>query len=117
MILEVKKWPESQEVMNKQGWFFITGSDYFDKDGEEEDLIGDAAYARVLDESEYILVEKTTADEVNNEFDDEDTWKETEEFISHRDRKAIYESIYQRDYGPPYGPHNPTGNEKPPNCS
>ena len=28
-------------------------------------IIGDSAYARVLDESEYILVEKTTADEFN----------------------------------------------------
>ena len=58
MILEVKKFPESKEVMNSKDWFLI--GDY-DKDM----IIGDSAYARVLDESEYILVEKTTADEFN----------------------------------------------------
>ena len=61
MILEVKQWPESQEVMDNPEWFFI--GDY-----GEEMIIGGSAYARVMDESEYILVEKTTADEFNNEF-------------------------------------------------
>jgi hypothetical protein len=58
MILEVKQFPESQKVMSNPKWFFIMG-----------DPIGNAAYARILDESEYILVEKTTADEYNNEED------------------------------------------------
>ena len=58
MILEVKKFPESQEVMNSKDWFLI--GDYGD-----ELIIGKSAYARILDESEYILVEKTTADEFN----------------------------------------------------
>ena len=57
MILEVKQFPESQKVMSNPKWFFIHG-----------DPIGDAAYARILDESEYILVEKTTADEFNKEW-------------------------------------------------
>ena len=64
MILEVKQWPESPEVMGEKGWFFITGSNYLEE--HEEDVIGNAAYARVLNEKEYILVEKTTADEYND---------------------------------------------------
>jgi|10_taG_2_1085330.scaffolds.fasta_scaffold178395_2 hypothetical protein len=58
MILEVIKFPKSQEVMDKKEWFPI--GDY-----GIHIIIGDSAYARVLDESEYILVEKTTADEFN----------------------------------------------------
>ena len=58
MILEVKKFPESQEVMDNKDWFPL--GDY-----GKDIIIGDSAYARVLDESEYILVEKTTADEHN----------------------------------------------------
>ena len=61
MIIEVKQFPESQEVMDKKDWFLI--GDY-----GEEIIIGDSAYARVLDESKYILVEKTTADELNKEY-------------------------------------------------
>ena len=61
MILEVKKFPESQEVMDSKDWFPL--GDY-----GKDMIIGDSAYARVLDESEYILVEKTTADEYNNTF-------------------------------------------------
>ena len=69
MIIEVKKWPESQDVMDKPEWFFISGiSDRTGGNGEY-DPIGDSAYARILDESEYILVEKTTADEYNEEED------------------------------------------------
>jgi len=63
MILEVKQWPESQEVMGEEGWFFISSSSY---DKEQQAIIGDAAYARILEEKEYILVEKTTADEYND---------------------------------------------------
>ena len=95
MILEVMKWPKSQEVMNKQGWFFITGSNYFNEKGEDEDIIGDAAYGRVLDKKEYILVEKTTADEYN------------EDFITAQDPGDETE-----DYGPPYTRANPNHHKK-----
>ena len=64
LIIEVKKFPESQEVIDKEEWFPIwSGSKYKDEDPNQ--IIGDSSYARVLDESEYILVEKTTADEYN----------------------------------------------------
>ena len=56
LIIQVKKFPESQEVMDKKEWRPIWT------------VVGDSAYARVLDDSEYILVEKTTADEFNNDF-------------------------------------------------
>lgn len=59
MILEVKQWPESQEVMEDPDWFWISD------DLEENNVIGSSAYARVMDEREYILVEETTADELN----------------------------------------------------
>ena len=42
MILEVKRFPESQEVMDNKAWFPI--GDYGD-----DMIIGDSAYARVLD--------------------------------------------------------------------
>ena len=42
MILEVKRFPESQEVMDNKEWFPI--GDY-----GENIIIGDSAYARVLD--------------------------------------------------------------------
>jgi|TARA_R100001244_G_C5116695_1_gene122508 hypothetical protein len=53
MILEVKQWPESQDVMDKPEWFFICGiSDRTGGDGEY-DPIGDSAYARILHEDEH----------------------------------------------------------------
>ena len=58
MIIEVKLPPDSQEVVDKKEWFPII-------DGGRDFIVGDSAYARILDESEYILVEKTTADEFN----------------------------------------------------
>ena len=61
MILEVKPFPESQEVMHKKDWFFVC-------DAGEDLVLGDSAYARILDDSEYIMVEKTTADEYNNDW-------------------------------------------------
>ena len=61
MIVEIIKFPKSQEVMDNPDWFPI--GDY-----GVNMIIGDSAYARVLDESEYILVEKTTADKFNNDF-------------------------------------------------
>ena len=53
MILEVKQWPESQDVMDNPDWFFIQsgGSD-------EYEMLGSSAYARILDESEYKLIKK-----------------------------------------------------------
>ncbi len=80
MILEVKQWPESQEVMGEEGWFFISGSLH---DTGEHDLIGNAAYARILEEKEYILVEPTTADEYNKEY--QRIEKKTKDFISGND--------------------------------
>ena len=53
MIIEVKQWPESQEVMENSNWFFIMAP----RTDAESDPIGDSSYARILDESEYILVE------------------------------------------------------------
>jgi len=44
MILELKQWPESQEVINNDDWFFITAGD------SDNDPIGYSAYARVLNE-------------------------------------------------------------------
>ena len=61
MILEVKTFPESLEVMRNKEWFFIC-------DAGEDLVLGDSAYARVLDDSEYIMVEKTTADEHNKDW-------------------------------------------------
>ena len=37
MILEVKQWPESQEIMDDPEWFFIV-------DGGKELTLGDSAY-------------------------------------------------------------------------
>ena len=69
MIIEVKQWPDSQEVMGKPDWFFIMdGNSDSSYNGSR---IGDSAYGRILDESEYILVEPTTADKYNKEWLDE----------------------------------------------
>ncbi|MAF43930.1 MAG: hypothetical protein CMI54_07205 [Parcubacteria group bacterium] len=95
MILEVIKWPESQEYMDKEGWFFVEGSNYFSEEEEKEDVIGQAAYGRVLDKKDYILVEKTTADEYN------------EDFITLRDPGDEHV-----DYGPPYTRANPNHHKK-----
>ena len=62
MILEVKQFPESQEVMDDPEWFFIMDTN------SNDNKLGNSSYARILDESEYILVEKTTADEHNKEW-------------------------------------------------
>ena len=52
MIIEVKRWPESQEVMENSDWFFIMAP----RTDSESNPIGDSAYGRVLDESDYIVV-------------------------------------------------------------
>ena len=49
MLIEVKQWPESQEVMENSDWFFLMAP------RTDSDPIGDSAYGRVLDESEYVL--------------------------------------------------------------
>ena len=91
MIIEVKQWPESQEVMDKPKWFFVMGTASYGNP------LGDSAYARILDESEYMLIknikdkytfseyvnlythpinndgEPTTADEYNKEWLNEDS--------------------------------------------
>ena len=64
MILEVKKFPESQKVMDDPEWFLIMDTDINDN------ILGNSSYARILDESEYILTEKTTADDYNPKTDD-----------------------------------------------
>ena len=51
MILEVKQFPESQEVMDNPDWFFLMAP----RTDSDSDPIGDSAYGRVLDESEYVL--------------------------------------------------------------
>ena len=51
MILEIKQWPESQEVMKNPNWFFVMGTD--------DNPIGDSAYARILDKDEYTLTRDT----------------------------------------------------------
>jgi len=43
MYLEVKEWPESQEVMDDPEWFFIMSYNR-----NETDRIGDSAYARIV---------------------------------------------------------------------
>jgi len=51
MIIEVKKWPDSQEVDGKPDWFFVAS----DGANDEYEILGPSAMARILDESEYIL--------------------------------------------------------------
>ena len=51
MILEIKQWPESQEVMKNPDWFFVMGTN--------DNPIGDSAYARILDKDEYTLTRDT----------------------------------------------------------
>ncbi len=41
MMLEVKQWPESQEVMEDSEWFFLPHTD------ETYGILGDMAYARI----------------------------------------------------------------------
>ena len=53
MILEVKQWPESQDVMDNPDWFFIQSGG-----NDEYEMLGSSAYARILDESEYRLIKK-----------------------------------------------------------
>tara|TARA_R110002020_G_scaffold63215_1_gene169000 strand:- start:409 stop:654 length:246 start_codon:yes stop_codon:yes gene_type:complete len=63
MLIEVKQWPESQEVMENSDWFFIMAP----RTDSDSDPIGDSAYGRVLDESEYILTEENRAVDTTKE--------------------------------------------------
>ena len=51
MIIEVKKWPESQDVMHIDEWFFIMAGD------SENDPLGNSAYARIVDNKNKYLDE------------------------------------------------------------
>ncbi len=44
MMLEVKQWPESQEVMEDSEWFFLPHTD------ETYGILGDMAYARIVED-------------------------------------------------------------------
>ena len=57
MKLEIKQWPESQEVMEKDEWFFIQSLDEPLKNGNENP-IGDSTYARIVEEDELEKAEK-----------------------------------------------------------
>ena len=52
MILEVKHFPESQEVMEDPEWFLIMDTD------PNENKLGQSSYARILDETDYMLIGK-----------------------------------------------------------
>ena len=96
MILEVRKFPESQEVMDKDDWFPIMTNT------PELRLmktvgIGHSAYARVMEDDEYILTEKTTADEFNVVVDDVGQVYDPTDFISERDPGDENTNRRQRD--------------------
>ena len=57
MKLEIKQWPESQEVMEKDEWFFIQTLEEPLKGGDKNP-IGDSAYARIVEEDELEKAEK-----------------------------------------------------------
>ena len=57
MKLEVKQWPESQEVMDKDEWFFIQSHSNSLTNGNENP-IGDSAYARIVEDDELEKAEK-----------------------------------------------------------
>jgi|TARA_Y100000310_G_scaffold12575_1_gene13004 hypothetical protein len=48
MILKVKQWPESQDVMHDDEWFFIMAGD------SENDPLGNSAYAMIVDNKKYL---------------------------------------------------------------
>ena len=41
MLLEIKMWPESQEVMDDDEWFFVQS--------DPGEILGSSAYARIVD--------------------------------------------------------------------
>ena len=60
MILEVKKFPESQEVMDDPDWFLIMDTDINDN------ILGNSSYARILDKSEFIYYPGNNAHIIRN---------------------------------------------------
>jgi len=58
MLIEVKQWPESQEVMDDPEWFFVMSGRHghvamaigFDK--EDYDIFGPSAYGRIIEKEE-----------------------------------------------------------------
>ena len=52
MILEVKHFPESQEVMEDPEWFLIMDTD------PNDNKLGQSSYARILDETDYMIIGK-----------------------------------------------------------
>lgn len=73
MYLKVLKWADSQEVMGKDGWFFIQSGDY---DLDNYDILGSSAYAKIIDIEEEFLeiqikrivneIKKGITDEISN---------------------------------------------------
>ena len=45
MKLEIKQWPESQQVMDNEEWFLIQS--------EQHDTLGNSCYARIIDDDKY----------------------------------------------------------------
>ena len=60
MILEVKQWPESQELMDDPEWFPIV-------DGGEELILGDSAYARIIDKTFNAILREALLNVVDDE--------------------------------------------------
>ena len=91
MIVEVKQWPDSQEVMGKPGWFFIMDAN--PDSSYNGSRIGDSAYGRILEAKTHTAGdivydnplydgEPTTADEYNNKWLNEDKYNEIKELIT-----------------------------------
>ena len=52
MYLKVLKWPDSQEVMEKNDWFLIQSGD------SDRDIFGSSAYAKIIDiEKEFLKIQ------------------------------------------------------------
>ena len=89
MIIEVKQWPESQEVMENSDWFFLMAP----RSDSESNPIGDSAYGRILEDKTHTAGdivydnplydgEPTTADEYNNKWLNENKYNEIKELIT-----------------------------------
>ena len=59
MKLEIKQWPESQQVMDNEEWFLIQSEPY--------DKLGSSCYARIIDEDDVSLKTIYTSGNVNEE--------------------------------------------------
>lgn len=65
MYLKVLEWPESQEVMDDDDWFFIQPTD--------NEILGSSAYAKIIDiRKEFIeIISTQIVNEVLKEFNNE----------------------------------------------